>query len=126
MAAAASDGAVEVPRFGHRITRLSRDVYALNLQMLRLLREDSIGRAAPQEVRWAAPQEIATDAPGRRPVLQIGDQGREKGRYAACSVHFGGPVRTSASTGGSGRKPGRLSVPCSDPGGSMLTASRDR
>ena len=95
MAAAASDGAVEVPRFGHRITRLSRDVYALNLQMLRLLREDGIGRAAPQEVSWAAPQEIAADgaAPGRRPVLQIGDQGGEVRRLQRALRRAGENIR---------------------------------
>ena len=79
MVSAAGGDRIEVPRFGHRITRLSRSVYALNLQMLRLLREDSIGRAAPQGIGRAAPREIgaAGAAPGGRPLLQIGDQGRE-------------------------------------------------
>ena len=79
MVSAAGDGQIEVPRLGHRIARLSRSVYALNLQMLRLLREDSTGRAAPQEISRADPQQItaAEAAPGRRPLLQIGDQNRD-------------------------------------------------
>jgi|HubBroStandDraft_6_1064221.scaffolds.fasta_scaffold190056_1 peptidoglycan hydrolase-like protein with peptidoglycan-binding domain len=82
MASAAGGSRIEVPRFGHRITRLSHSVYRLNLQMLRLLREDSLGPAAPQEIGRTAPREIgaAGAAPGGRPLLQIGDQGREVSR----------------------------------------------
>ena len=48
-------------------------MYALNLQMLRQLRDDRVGRAAPQEVSHAAAQDSAAAeaAPGGKPVLQI-------------------------------------------------------
>ena len=121
MAAAASDGAVEVPRFGHRITRLSRDVYALNLQMLRLLREDSIGRAAPQEVSWAAPQEIATD--GTAPVLQIGDQGREVRRLQRALRRAGENIRID---GRFRQETWKALCSLQRSRGLMLTASRGR
>ena len=71
MASAKGDEHIEVPRFGYRVTRLSRLVYGLNVQMLRLLREDHIGRSAPQE-----PAADAATLEGN-PVLQVGDQGRE-------------------------------------------------
>jgi len=86
MVSAAGDGQIEVPRFGHRITRLSRSVYALNQQMLRLLRDDSTGPAAPQEIAAAA----AT--PGGRPLLQIGDQGRDVRRLQRALRRAGGNI----------------------------------
>ncbi len=60
---------VEVPRFGYRVTRLSNRVYALNVRMLRLLEDDSIGRSAPRGPAAAAAN------PAGNPVLEIGDRG---------------------------------------------------
>jgi hypothetical protein len=68
MASATGGSPIEVPRFGYRVTRLSRAVYALNLQMLRQLRDDSVGRAAPQEVSQAVAQE---KRPLRRSARQL-------------------------------------------------------
>ena len=94
MVSKAGGARIEIPRFGHRIARLSRIVYALNLQMLRLLREDSIGRAARQEI--TADTGAAT---GERPLLQIGDQGRKVSRLQRPLS--GGSARISTSTGSS-------------------------
>jgi len=89
IASAAGNGPVEVPRFGYRVTRVSRAVYALNLQMLRQLSDDSIGRAAPQETSQTAPREIAAaeEAPDGEPLLQIGDQGRNVRRLQRARRH---------------------------------------
>jgi hypothetical protein len=68
---AAGPEGTEIPRFGYRITRLSHRVYQLNVQMLRLLADEHVGRSAPSE---------ALAPPGRpagRPLLELGDQGRE-------------------------------------------------
>jgi peptidoglycan hydrolase-like protein with peptidoglycan-binding domain len=70
MTQAAGDQRIEVPRFGYRVTRLSRRVYELNVRMLRLLTDESIGRSAPRESPPAAAE------PAGNPRLEIGDQGR--------------------------------------------------
>jgi len=95
MASAAGGSPIEVPRFGYRVTRLSRAVYALNLQMLRQLRDDSVGRAAPQEVSQAAAQDSAAAeaVPGGKPVLQIGDQGRNVRRLQRALRRAGQDIR---------------------------------
>jgi len=95
MASAAADGPVEVPRFGYRVTRLSRAVYALNLQMLRQLRDGSIGRAAAREMNQAAPRESAAaeGAPDGMPLLQIGDQGRNVRRLQRALRRAGQDIR---------------------------------
>jgi hypothetical protein len=69
MASAAGGSPIEVPRFGYRVTRLSRAVYTLNLQMLHQLRDDSIGRAALQE-----------NQPGSPSGDQTGSSAGERGR----------------------------------------------
>jgi hypothetical protein len=46
MARAADGERIAVPRFGYRVTRLSHRVYELNVRMLRLLEDESIGRSA--------------------------------------------------------------------------------
>jgi peptidoglycan hydrolase-like protein with peptidoglycan-binding domain len=95
IASAAGDGPVEVPRFGYRVTRMSRAVYALNLQMLRQLRDDSIGRAVPQETSQTAPRESAAaeEAPDGGPLLQIGDQGRNVRRLQRALRRAGQDIR---------------------------------
>jgi peptidoglycan hydrolase-like protein with peptidoglycan-binding domain len=92
---AAGDGRVEIPRIGHRITRLSRSVNTLNLQMLRRLGEDSIDPAAPEEISPAAPREIAAAraTPGARPLLQIGDQNRDVRRLQRALRRAGQNIR---------------------------------
>lgn len=71
MVLAAGDERIEVPPFGYRVTRLSHRVYELNVRMLRLLEDETIGRSAPR---------MSPTAVGRRagnPSLEIGDQGRD-------------------------------------------------
>ena len=71
MVLAARDERIEVPQFGYRVTRLSHRVYELNVRMLRLLEDESIGRSAPR----VSP--AAVGRPAGNPNLEIGDQGRE-------------------------------------------------
>lgn len=71
MVQAAGDERIEVPRFGYRVTRLSHRVYELNVQMLHLLSDDSIGRSAPRV------SSAAIGRPTRNTVPEIGDQGAE-------------------------------------------------
>jgi peptidoglycan hydrolase-like protein with peptidoglycan-binding domain len=67
----AREGRAEVPRFGYRVTRLSGQVYALNVQMLGLLSDESVGRSAP---RVPPP---GGSRPSGKPGLEIGDQGAQ-------------------------------------------------
>lgn len=71
MVLAAGDERIEVPAFGYRVTRLSHRVYELNVQMLRLLEEESIGRSAPRV------PPTAVGRPTGNPSLEIGDQGTQ-------------------------------------------------
>src|SRR5215813_8955483 len=71
MVLAAGSERIVVPRFGYRVTRLSRRVYELNVQMLRLLEDESIGRSAPRASPAAVSQPVAD------PGLEIGNQGRD-------------------------------------------------
>jgi len=71
MARAADGEHIAVPRFGYRVTRLSHRVYELNVRMLRLLEDESIGRSAPRVSPAAVSQ------PPGNPRLEIGDQGRD-------------------------------------------------
>jgi hypothetical protein len=69
MIAASGGERTEIPRFAYRLTGLSQRAYKLNIWMLRLLKEDRIGRYAPQEAAAAATM------PASHPQLAIGDQG---------------------------------------------------
>jgi Putative peptidoglycan binding domain len=67
----AGEERLELPAFGYRMTRLSHRVYELNVQMLNLLREETVGRSAPRGSPAAA-------GPGPGNIaLEIGDQGRQ-------------------------------------------------
>ena len=71
MVQAAGDERIEVPAFGYQVTRLSRRVYQLNVQMLRLLEDESLGRSAPH---------VSLEAdvrPAEYLRLEIGSRGRE-------------------------------------------------
>ena len=69
MVAASGGQQTDIPLFAYRLTALSQRAYGLNIWMLRLLKEDKIGRSAPQEAA------VAAATPGRHPQLAIGDQG---------------------------------------------------
>ncbi|GII33989.1 peptidoglycan-binding domain-containing protein [Planotetraspora mira] len=56
---------LEVPPLGHRLDRLSAEVYVLNLRMLHLLQQGKLGQSAPG----------VTSPTAAQPVLQFGDQG---------------------------------------------------
>ena len=71
MALAAGGEHVGIPRFGYRVTRLSHRVYELNVRMLRLLEDESIGRSAPPV------PPTAVSRPAGNPRLEIGNQGRD-------------------------------------------------
>lgn len=71
MVRVAGDERIEVPPFGYRVTRLSHRVYELNVRMLRLLEDESLGRSAPR----VSP--TAVDRPAEHLRLEIGSRGRQ-------------------------------------------------
>lgn len=71
MVQAGGDERIEVPPFGYQVSRLSRRVYELNVQMLRLLEDESLGRSAPRVSSAGA------DRPAEYLRLEIGSRGRE-------------------------------------------------
>ena len=71
MVLAAGDERIEVPRFGYRVTKLSRRVYELNVWMLRLLEAENLGQSTLRE------SPTVTGRSTTNPTLEIGDQGRE-------------------------------------------------
>ena len=71
MVQAAGDERIEVPPLGYRVTRLSHRVYQLNVRMLRLLEDESLGRSAPR----VSPTAVGRPAEHLR--LEIGRRGRE-------------------------------------------------
>jgi hypothetical protein len=65
MVAAADGKPIDVPRFGHRLDALSRRIYELDAQMLRLLSDERADRAAlPMPVPWHSRKPAARN---RRP-----------------------------------------------------------
>lgn len=55
-------------RFGRRLESLSRRVYRINVDMLRLFEDGALGRRAPREIEGAPAPE--------KPVLELGSHGR--------------------------------------------------
>lgn len=86
MARQAGDGRAEVPRFGYRVTRLSGHVYTLNVRMLGLLSEESVGRSAPR-----APLPGVGRSAGK-PGLEIGDEGGQVRRLQRALRRAGADV----------------------------------
>src|SRR5262245_3995737 len=84
MVSQAHDQRIQVPRFGHRITRLSSRVYALNVRMLRLLEASSLRERAPQEEPSASSTPVAGAA-----TLEIGHQGRAVRRLQRALLRTG-------------------------------------
>jgi peptidoglycan hydrolase-like protein with peptidoglycan-binding domain len=71
MVLAAGGERIEIPRFGYRVTSLSHRVYELNVRMLRLLEDESIGRSTPR----VSPTAVSLTT--GKPRLEIGNQGRD-------------------------------------------------